>query len=154
MTLSEWASIAEIIGVILVVISLTFVALNIKHNTDALSGENDGAMFDVLREIGLVVLQDEALSSIIERGRNDPTSLSSIEERRYMDWLSLHIDNWVRCIRREQKGLIRSDQTLNWHEYYEDFVKKSITSDQWQKLNWEWGSHSIVKRVDELINID
>ncbi len=151
LTLSEWASVAEIVGAILVVISLLFVAFSLERNTAALSGENDDALFDSIREIGLVVLGDPELVKLTKRGQNDPTSLTALERARYLEWVSVHLDIWTRTIRREQKGLLTAEEASDWHEYYEEFAKRSLTPEMWQELKWNWGNFSIVARIDALM---
>ena len=89
LTLSEWASAAEIVGTIMVVISLLFVVISVERNTAVLSGETEDDLFDTFKEIGLVVLADPELVKLIIRGQNDPTSFSAVEKARYLGFKAI-----------------------------------------------------------------
>ena len=150
LTLSEWAAVAEVIGMILVIVSLTFVAFTIERNTAVRGAESDDVLFDSFRDISLLTLADPELSNLISRGRADFSTLSETDQLRYKDWLTLHIDNWARAIRREEKGLLGPEDANDWYNYYQELIQRSVTPQLWNDLKWNWGTMEIVSRIDSI----
>ena len=46
LTLSEWASIGELVGTFAVFVSLVFLVYSVKQNTAAIQGSNENILFD------------------------------------------------------------------------------------------------------------
>ena len=127
LSLSDWASVAEIAGTIAVVISLLFVMFSLESNTAAVSGQTADDMYDAQRIIDLSVLNNPELMMVIVRGRVDSGSLSELEREQYMSWLVMYLDIWQRMYIREQDGLIQSETVVGWHEYYAEWAKRHLT---------------------------
>ena len=90
--LSEWASVAEIAGMIGVIISLIFVAVSLQRNTLAVSGQTADQIYQASRSLDLVVLENPDLLVLSERGRADWEELSDTERLWYLQWVGMNID--------------------------------------------------------------
>ena len=95
MAIQDWAAIAEIVAAIAVVVSLLYLAAQIRHNTRELAERNRSYQLDSLNEVGQrytsfrdKVLQDSALASIWLRGRDDLSALDSVERLQF-DYLAV-----------------------------------------------------------------
>lgn len=151
-SLSDWASVAEIVGTAAVVVSLVFVAYSLQRNTPAVSGQGVYEIYDANREIQLVLLTHPELESIIEVGRNDVSILSDQERSQYIRYLFLHFDVGERAITRQQDGLIDATTIAGWNQYYHDFFGRYLTREIWEEIRWNWTDHELLRRVERALD--
>ena len=150
LNLSQWASVAEIGGTVAVVISLLLVVISLDRNTAALSAENTDDLYDALRQIELVVLNNFELADISVRGAANPDSLSEAETEIYKMWATMYLDLWERTLIRENAGLILPGTLEGWDEWYGEWVIRHLTYEMWKDLEWNWTEGSLRKKVEAL----
>lgn len=83
LTLSEWANVAEILGSVVVVLSLIFIGLELRQNTNALYTNSWQQVIDKMIDLDLSEASDEALGRIMIAGEQDPGALSDEERWRF-----------------------------------------------------------------------
>ncbi len=76
-------AIADAVGAIAVVVTLIYLALQIRHNTRASKASAVSASNVSLRENRRAVLASAELTKLFVSGNTDPPSLSEIERHRY-----------------------------------------------------------------------
>ena len=84
---ANWKSIAEIIGIAAIVLSLLMVAYELRQSTALATAQ---AVFDlntVLDEAYRSRTQDPELDELIERGHSKPDTLSERERTQFHAWL-------------------------------------------------------------------
>ena len=82
MTMLEWGALGELIGGIDIIVSLIYVALQIKQNTDTLKLSTIHNTAEDLADIYLVPAQNNELADIFFRGMQDLNTLDAIERLR------------------------------------------------------------------------
>ena len=80
LTLSEWANIAEILGSAVVVLSLIFIGLELRQNTNALYTNSWQQVIDKMIDLDISEATDQALGKVMIEGEANPDALSD-EER-------------------------------------------------------------------------
>ena len=88
MKLRNYALMAEIVGAFGIVLSLVFVEIQIKDNSDILAAQ---AVFDLRESNSLMVrdlISDPEFSDVIYRGYYDYESLSELENWRFAFWVT------------------------------------------------------------------
>ena len=150
--LSEWASIAEIIGMIGVIISLIFVALSLQRNTMVVSGQTADQIYEASRSLDLVVLENPELLKLSQRGRADWAELSDTERLWYLQWVGMNIDLWEQMLARESAGLVKSETMRGWSSYFREFTQRNVNREIWEEIKWWWSAeeselHSLVERA-------
>ena len=150
LSLSQWASVAEIGGTVAVVISLLLVAISLERNTAAVSAENADDLYDAFRQIELVVLNNSELANITVRGAVDPDSLSEAETEIYKMWATQYLDLWERTLIREKDGIIQPGTLEGWDEWFGDWVKRHLTYKMWKDLEWNWTEGTLREKVEYL----
>ena len=83
LALSEWANIAEILGSVVVVLSLIFIGLELRQNTNALYTNSWQQVIDKMIDLDLSEATDGSLASVMIRGEPDPAALSDIDRWRF-----------------------------------------------------------------------
>ena len=84
-TLDSLANLGEIIGAIAVVVSLIYLAVQVRQNTKAQQTENFSRALDRVASIQATLSQDPETSMIFSKGVTDPRSLTS-RERMQFTW--------------------------------------------------------------------
>lgn len=110
MTLQDLGSIGELLGAIGVIISLIYLATQIRQNTKTVrAAAVDAAAERFIESTRLISLNPE-LADLLHRGHHDYAALSEVEQRRYrLHYLanSLAFENQYQ---KHQQGLISKSQ--------------------------------------------
>ena len=94
MTLDQYANIAEIIGVIIVVVTLLYLSVQVRQNTIALrSSTTHSVQAQIATNYGLIAADPE-LMGILLKGMQKPSALSALETGRFMAWWSIALYAW------------------------------------------------------------
>lgn len=83
--LESLANLGEIIGAITVVVSLIYLAVQVRQNTQAQQTENFSRALDRVAAIQATLSQDAETSVIFSKGVSDPSALTS-RERMQFTW--------------------------------------------------------------------
>jgi hypothetical protein len=83
MTLTEWAAVAEILGMITVVASLLLVARSITQNTAAMHTSNDNFLYERQDAIIATLVTDASLAELQVKHENKE-QLSDVEHVRVL----------------------------------------------------------------------
>jgi hypothetical protein len=78
MTLMEWAAVAEILGVLTVVVSLLLVVRSVSQNTAAMQVSNDNFIYERQDAIIATLVNDVSLAELYVKHQNKEP-LSDIE---------------------------------------------------------------------------
>ena len=150
--LGDWASVAEIIGTIAVVISLLFVAQSLDRNTAAISSESTDDVLGALREVELSVISNPDLLHIVVKGRDNVESLSALEREAYARYVVIYLDEWDKLDARERLGLLRTENLEGWHPYFEAWLKEHVTPEMWGEIKWNYGDSNISERIEAVLS--
>ena len=150
-SLSEWASIAEIIGTIAVVVSLLTVAYTIDRNTKALSRQGIDQLYDAHRELLLLMAADHDLALIHKRALHDLQSFDEKERAQYEHVLMITLDIWEKSIHAENDGLIAEEDIKPWHDFYRKWVQRRMNRELWDEIKWNWESPELHERVESAL---
>ena len=139
--LSTWASVAEIIGTIAVVISLLFVAYSINHNTSVLQSLNDNLLYDYDNLVIDDIVHDPSFAAILVKHR-DKRALSDVEMVRFAAYKSRQLNMWELAHDRYHEGLFPEDKWLGWNATLADVVTQGpemLPEAEWNKIRHEYG---------------
>ena len=113
--LSEWASIAEIIGTVAVVVSLLFVVRSVDQNTRVIESAEASKIWDAWRSVAVLpVMTDGELATIAAKVASSE-SLSAAEKLQWNRYLAAQIDVWAQLYDSYAHGLIGSDYWAYWN---------------------------------------
>lgn len=129
-TLSDWASIAEIIAAVAVVISLLFVGLQIKENTAEMRASQSNDLYDAIREIELVVLSNAHLMTAVDKGMGGRRGDMTEDEITYFrNYLVQSFNIWEQAFSRANDGLMSSEYYEDWEESFIVYIRRGVTQD-------------------------
>ncbi len=81
--LKQWAQIAEVIGAVAIVVSLIYVASELRQNTDATQAATFQQMVQLSATTLITMAQNSEMADIYSRGVQDPESLTDLERFRF-----------------------------------------------------------------------
>jgi hypothetical protein len=147
-TLKEWASIAEILGTVAVVLSLLTVAYSIERNTTAISRQGIDELYDGHRELMLLMVADADLALMAQNAQQDLSLLSEKERAQHERYIMVALDIWEKALWAESDGLIEKTDMEPWHTFYHHFVTRNIDREMWDELKWNWQNPELSARVE------
>ena len=83
MSLEQLANIAEVIGVVVVVLTMIFLTLQMRQNTKTLRSAAAQNAHEMAEAMYSPVIADADLADLILRGMRDPATLSEVETARF-----------------------------------------------------------------------
>lgn len=148
LSLSEWASLAEIIGAFAVVISLILVVSSVDRNTAAISAQVDDASYAAVREVNFNLLNNPELFEITLRAVENPDNLNEVELEKYKVWLHIYLDLWERHYDWETTGLMVDNSDAGWDRYFSAWTKRYVTREIWGDIKWRFTDTKFTNKVE------
>ena len=139
--LSEWSQIADIAAAVAVVLSLLFVGLEVRDNTEAQRSRNERSLVDALQNLELARVTDAGFAELMLRAESG-APLGDVDRSRVSALAFLYLDNWEQAFHDQQKGLIDPDiwQALDrWLSrraqsgHFRESVEDAATSDTYSE---------------------
>lgn len=122
LSLSEWASIAEIIAAVVIIISLGYVGLELNQNTNAIQQSSYQATLDTLTGGDFLLASDPELNRIVSTAEEQPTSLSEDEWSRFSRYATPRIGAWEYMYLARQTNSISDSHWQGFHPYFENLI--------------------------------
>ena len=113
MTLEQYAYLAEIIGVILVIASLIYVARQLRQNTEAVLSESANNLVQLTLHMGGEVATDREVAEYWVKGADNFDALDDVDKQRAIMFEYRAIQAWSHFFRLRQKGVMPDAQ---WDE--------------------------------------
>ncbi len=98
MTLDQFANLAEIIGVIIVVITLIYLSVQVRQNTQALHSTGAQATHDTLTTGDIALATNGDLNRLFRTGTQDPSTLTEDETGQFFafwTYIVFMTQNWL-----------------------------------------------------------
>ena len=93
LALRDWASVAEIVGTVAIVISLLFVAYSVNHNSAVLQSLNDNLLYEYDAQAISDVVTDPSMAAILVKLDNGE-QLTAIERERFQQFMYRYLNMW------------------------------------------------------------
>jgi hypothetical protein len=116
MSLNDLANIGQVIGAIAVVISLIYVAYQIRQNTNAVRSATAQAVHEHFSNWYNLVAADTELSRIAANGLRDYTSLSEQERVRFIATYMSFVSYSQNAFLKWREGLLKPALWLGWEQ--------------------------------------
>lgn len=149
-SLSEWASIAEVIGAGLLVISLLFVAYSINRNSAMMEAQAESDFLDSWRTaIQIPFYTDERLAEI-QLKVHSGQELDPVEGKMWENFQRAFLDTWWQYFGAHEKGLV-SDQA--WEEMdaaISTLWERERLSEFWDEMGVHYAGTKFGDHINEL----
>jgi hypothetical protein len=114
LTLQDLGSIGELLGAIGVILSLVYLAVQIRQNTNALRASSNHSLNDAFSGFLTLLVENERASDILSRGAENLESLDAKDCDTFYSLLGLLFNHFENCHLHYRKGLLDPDQWARW----------------------------------------
>lgn len=135
-TKSRWAA---YFGGVTVVASLLLVAWEIRQNTVALTAQALQDLNAMANEILLTAADNDQLSSVLEKGDDDLSSLSDAEYRQYWSYSYGLINGLDAAYGFYQRGILSEKDFSGWRNYTCEYLAAPSARTIWEKDKASFG---------------
>jgi hypothetical protein len=116
MTLNDLANLGQIIGALAVVISLIYVALQIRQNTNAIRSATAQTVHEHFANWYHLIAADAELAQIAANGLRDYASLSEKEKVRFVATFMSFLSYSQNAFLKWREGLLKPALWLGWEQ--------------------------------------
>lgn len=116
--IKDWASIAEIVGTLAVVVSLLFLILSIQQNTRAIEAAEMNNIWDAWREASILPIVNNPEFALIRNKVNESRPLTAPEKIQWHAYQTGRIDIWAQLFDLHAEGIISDEKWRYWDEGY------------------------------------
>ncbi len=134
MTLQDLGNIGEFVGAIGVIISLVYLATQIRQNTKSVRAAAVDVAADRFVEVNLLPALNPELSELLDAGYKDYVSLSDIQKRRFRSYLlgtSLRFEN---LFVKYRQGLLPDAQWEGIAEALQYAARRPGVRQSWKEI--------------------
>ena len=129
MTPTVWV---ELIGTSAVVISLMFIVLEIRQNTEALSAQALLELNRIANEVNNYPMADEELTQILIKGFEDFDSLSQVQEWRFYYHVHHTVNNLEVAFQYKNEGILQEEDYTAWRIATCRYLSQPSVLQYWQ----------------------
>lgn len=139
MNLSDLANIGQVIGAIAVVISLIYVALQIRQNTNAVRAATAQSVHEHFANWYNSFACDESLPHIALRGLKDYGSLSETDKARFVATFMAFLSYSQNAFLKWRQGLLDPSLWLGWEQVIMNLVCSPGGKGLWKERSYLFG---------------
>lgn len=103
-------AIAEVFGVGLVVVSLIYLAAQVKQSNQMALAESERELLENWAQAISQITADDRITSIFQRGLHDFNSMNNLEKSRFSVVMARLVNTYISAIRMDAKSLVDSQE--------------------------------------------
>lgn len=151
MNLTDLANIGQVIGAIAVVISLIYVALQIRQNTNAVRAATAQSVHEHFANWYHLIAADAELSRIAANGLRDYQSLSENERTRFIASFMSFLSYSQNAFLKWRQGLLAPSLWLGWEQVMMNLFGAPGGKAFWKERGYMFGDEFRRYIEDDLI---
>ena len=113
--LSIWASVAEILSAIAIVISLLYVGYELNRNTEVVNSDRSNEALVAFRSWEQILVTDHDVADLYLRGPNEYDEFSDIERLKYRIFIGQFTGIWEQLYNAHIAGLMQTEKWEDWN---------------------------------------
>ena len=122
MNLEQAYYIGQLVGSVVVIASLIYLAAEVRQNTRIAKLNSSHINTQVYTQFLELVSSDGELADIFRRGVNDITGLTAVEQIRFSSLLGIAFRNMFQQFQEYDMGLISSDDWDTWNKSLTEII--------------------------------
>jgi len=113
-----WASIAEIVSAVAVVISLLYVASEFRQAKTLTERDADAQLFERVSAANSILIENPDIAEIAIRAAQDPDQLSDADRLRYLAYQHQFFDSWELAWGYHADGVLGPETWKSWDDWF------------------------------------
>lgn len=141
-----WATAAEVISALAIVISLLYVGYEIRQTQILSQRSIDEMLFSRNSEANRILVENADMAEIVIAAQSGPDSLSPAERIRYLAYEHTLLDNWEVAFYSHYDGILNDEYWDDWDAFYKNQAKRR------PKFAWTENRHNFVGPFAEYVD--
>jgi hypothetical protein len=108
----------ELIGIIAVVLSLLFVAYEVRQNTNTAAAQAVFELNEAGRQTQFMQVSDSEIAKLFLLGQSDPQALTELQRFQYSRWVFSFLNLYESAWTYHQRGIISDQELEGWKVDY------------------------------------
>ena len=130
LSLADWGHVAEIFGAVAVVVSLAYVGIQLKQNTEAIQAQTQQQVMSNYADYQVAIIGQEAMAPLMIKAE-EGEALTPEEELKLSTWAHLLLSNWETTYLSYQNGLLGEEAWQGWEKYFIASMNDVYVRDAW-----------------------
>ncbi len=122
--LQAYASLAEVISALAVVITVLYVGYEFRRSSTVSSREADLILFERTRESNRLLIESPGLAEIIVAARTAPEEMSEADRLRFLAYQHDFFDTWEIGWYYHDVGILDTQTWVEWDEWFTDEARR------------------------------
>jgi hypothetical protein len=139
MNLNDLANLGQIIGALAVVVSLIYVALQIRQNTNAVRAATAQSVHEHFASWYHLLASDESLSQVVIDGLKDYGSLSEKDKARFVATFMAYLSYSQNAFLKWRQGMLAPSLWLGWEQIIMNFAGAPGGRAFWKERGYLFG---------------
>lgn len=148
--LQAYASLAEVISAVAIVVSLLYVAYEFRHTSTMSSREADLALFEREREANRLLIESPGLAEVIITASTAPQDLSPADRLRYLTFQHDFFDTWEIGWSYHADGVLESEIWVQWNQWFSE-VARGLPEFAWTENRMNFTGEAFRAHVDSIL---
>lgn len=148
--LQAYASLAEVISAVAIVVSLLYVASEYRQTTTMSSREADLVMFERTRERNRLLIETPGLAELVIAANDVPEDLSEADRLRYLTYQHDLFDAWEIGWYYHADAILDADTWAEWDEWFST-TARTLPSFAWTENRKNFTGGDFLRHVDSVL---
>jgi hypothetical protein len=133
-------ALGEIVGAVAVILTLGYLAVQIRQNTRAVRRSSHQSAVDAFVNVNLTLLQDSEITRIVNTGLQRPEELDANELTRFERWAGANQAHYQNLFYQYQDGIIEDELWKSYETTLREFVGTPGFTKYWERCRHRFSS--------------
>ena len=151
--LQAYASLAEVVSAVAIIVSLLYAANEFHRAGTISSRQADGLLFQRVQEANRLLIEGSDLAEIVVTARTAPESLSAADRLRYLAYQHDFFDSWEIGWDYHADGILEDESWREWDRWFTAEARRRPRF-AWQENLHHYTGADFRRHVEEVLAAD
>lgn len=132
MVLEQWANVAEVVGVIGLIVSLLYVAQQVRLNREQLQSDAASRYYEKIYDVFKSVALDREFADIWRKGADELDSLDDTDRLRATLWEVAALNLWAQWYSEMRQNLLPRDVDTVFRSFINNVGDRQAVREAWK----------------------
>jgi len=151
--LQIYASLAEVVSAVAIVVSLLYVGSEFRRTNTVSSREADVALYERLEDANRMLVETPGLAETLVTWETTPEDLSEADRRRLLAFQQNFFETWELGWYYHDDGILDESSWTEWDRWFRAEARRRPVS-AWDEIRVRFASESFRSHVDSALVAD
>jgi hypothetical protein len=148
LSLSDWASVAEVVGAIGVIVTLLFVVQSINKNTAAIETNAESEFLDAWRNAVQIPFYTNERLAEIQLKVHTNEQLTPVEAKMWENSLRALFDTWSQGYAAYRTGVMSQETWEEWDAAIFTLWEREHMGEFWNNMGYHWATTGFGEHIN------